>query len=261
MTARHTAAGFDHRDPGTPEEVWLNAVEWQGVPLLRLAAADGSPCARVVVVAAHPDDETLGAAGLIAAADRAGIDVEVVVATDGEHSHPGSPTYSPDELAALRKVEVRRAVADLHPGAVVTLLGLPDGQLTAHVDGLAAALQPLVLAQTLIVAPWRGDRHPDHEAAGRVSAAVAERAGARSLEFPIWLWHWGTPAIAPWHRMSRLCLGPAEITAKTPAVQRHATQIAPLSNRPGDEVLIAPHVLTHFLRGFETFIDPREELR
>jgi len=40
--------------------------------------------ARLLVLAPHPDDEVLGAAGMIEAAVRRGADVRVVVATDGE---------------------------------------------------------------------------------------------------------------------------------------------------------------------------------
>ena len=42
---------------------------------------------RLVVVSAHPDDESLGAGGLIADRSVGGPRVQVVVATDGEASH------------------------------------------------------------------------------------------------------------------------------------------------------------------------------
>src|SRR5205823_5271974 len=93
---------FDHRDPGTPESAWqLPDLE----PLGRPAAGD-----RLVVVAAHPDDETLGAGGLIAGAHRAGAVITVIVATDGEASHPNSPTHSSAELATTRRGEVQAAI-------------------------------------------------------------------------------------------------------------------------------------------------------
>lgn len=45
---------------------------------------------RLVIVAPHPDDETLGCGLLIAAAVRAGVRVAVIALTDGQASHPGS---------------------------------------------------------------------------------------------------------------------------------------------------------------------------
>ena len=48
--------------------------------------------AQVLVLSAHPDDETLGVGGLLADLADAGAAVSVLVATDGERSHPtGAP--------------------------------------------------------------------------------------------------------------------------------------------------------------------------
>ncbi|WP_258374343.1 PIG-L deacetylase family protein [Curtobacterium sp. MCBD17_032] len=47
------------------------------------------------MVAPHPDDETLGAGGLIAIAADRGLPVHVVLVSRGEGSHPESPTTRP----------------------------------------------------------------------------------------------------------------------------------------------------------------------
>ncbi|MEP6561765.1 MAG: PIG-L family deacetylase, partial [Nakamurella sp.] len=60
---------------------------------------------RLVVISAHPDDETLGAGALIATAARLGVPITVIVATAGEGSHPDSPTHRPDQLAVIRRRE------------------------------------------------------------------------------------------------------------------------------------------------------------
>src|SRR3984893_10953906 len=44
----------------------------------------------IVVVAPHPDDETLGCGGLIALASQLGRNIQVVVISDGVGSHPNS---------------------------------------------------------------------------------------------------------------------------------------------------------------------------
>ena len=208
----------------------------------------------LVVVAAHPDDESLGAAGLTSAAARAGVPVTVVVATSGEASHPGSPTHRPEDLAALREAEVGRAVGGLAPAARLVLLRLPDGALAGHETALRQALADLSGPRTLLVAPWRGDRHGDHEAAARVVGQVAATTGAAVLEYPVWLWHWGDPRdLAPLD-VVRVALDEEGSRRKADALACHASQTAQLSDRPGDEALLPETFLAHATRPFEVFV-------
>jgi hypothetical protein len=92
---------FTHDSVGTSESLWQKWLPSHPMPQVDLAAAPS-----LVVVAAHPDDETLGAGGLIVEAGRRGIPVTVVVATAGEASHPRSTTVSPQALADRRAQEV-----------------------------------------------------------------------------------------------------------------------------------------------------------
>ena len=66
-----------------------------------------------IVVAPHPDDESLACGGLIADACRQGLRGKVVIVSDGAGSHPNSKAYPPDRLTALREEEARRAGAEL----------------------------------------------------------------------------------------------------------------------------------------------------
>ena len=82
-------------------------------------------------------------------------------------------------------------------------LGVPDGAVAEAEASCVDRLTEQVGdgRGVLLVAPWRHDGHPDHEAAGRAAAAVAVRTGARLLEYPVWFWHWAEPAHAPWESM------------------------------------------------------------
>ncbi|KRE52790.1 PIG-L family deacetylase [Phycicoccus sp. Soil748] len=245
------APGFDPHAAGTPEAQWLRAL-WTHTRVgdrQLLGASTG-----VVVVAAHPDDETLAAAGLLAASGRAGLPATVVVATSGEASHPDSTTHRPDQLAALRVEEVRHAVVRVHARADLVLLALPDSQLADHEDELEQALAPLVGPSTLVAAPWRRDGHADHEATGRVAARVASGAGARLLEYPVWLWHWGATAALDSLDVTCLDLDPELQRLKAEALACHTSQTAALSPSPGDEALLTPEFLVHFARPFEVFL-------
>ncbi len=91
---------FSAESPGTDADAWVDHPRAGGVAPLLL---DSAGTDHVVVLAAHPDDETLGAGGLLSKAARSGIRVTVVVATYGEASHPGSTTHTAERLAALRR--------------------------------------------------------------------------------------------------------------------------------------------------------------
>lgn len=244
---------FTHEDAGTAERIWADELDRRA----DLPALDLDGVERVVIVAAHPDDETLGAGGLLAEAAARGLGAEVVLATLGEASHPHSPTHPPARLAELRERESRRAAALLHPDAVVHVVGAPDGRLPENAGRLASALADLRLGtRDLVVAPWEGDRHPDHEAAGAVARVAAEASGSRVLQYPVWLWHWAQPSDAPWGDAISLALTPVALGAKAEALLAHETQIRPLSDAAGDEVLLHAGFLAHFRRQTELYLIP-----
>ncbi|WP_404388594.1 PIG-L family deacetylase [Humibacillus xanthopallidus] len=253
------APTFHHSDAGTPEREWAERPEWVSVPPLSLSPSPGLAAApRLVLVAAHPDDETLGAGGLLATASAAGERIEVVLLSSGEGSHPGSRTHSAADLASLRVEETRAALSLLAPHARLVVVGLHDGHLASHEDEIVEAIVRAVGedgSRTVVAAPWRHDGHPDHEAAGRAAAVAAHRTDARLIEYPIWLWHWAAPQDAPWSRFRTLPLDGEVRARKSHAISVHRSQVAPLSDDPGDEALLLPGVLEHFVRDRETFIE------
>lgn len=246
---------FDHRDPGTPERLWRDAIEERTLPRL------DDDIERLVVVAAHPDDESLGAAGVIARAAARGIRVDVLVVTDGEGSHPDSPTITPARLALRRRDELGDALERLELSIAPVFLGLPDGGTDAHRDVIATALRDLLDAgradRTLVLTPWRGDGHRDHRVVGEVVEEVVSRTGARVRAYPIWLWHWGGVDDVPWDRLERVDLDAAAIAAKDRALDAHVSQTQPLSPAPGDEELLHAGMQAHFARPFELFVRPQ----
>lgn len=105
-----------------------------------------------------------------------------------------------------------------------------------------------------LVAPWREDGHPDHEAVGHAAAATARRTGAELWEYPVWFWHWGSAEDSRSSRLLPLPLAREAVEAKAGAVAAHASQVEPLSGLLGDEALLSPEVLAHFAGGHEWFV-------
>ncbi|MGO1489508.1 MAG: PIG-L family deacetylase [Arachnia sp.] len=194
------APTFTHGDAGTPESVWWSSPHWDQVPLLDLSAV-AKKFSRVVIVSAHPDDETLGAGGLLADLSEIGVPLTVVVATAGEKSQPNATKESQALMALQRRREVEQAVGCLAPAAHLLHLGLPDGDLVSHETQLGDEITRLSDINTLILAPWIADGHPDHDASGRAAIAASSASGAAIAHFPIWLWHWDAPEHLPWEHL------------------------------------------------------------
>ena len=256
---------FRHTDAGTSESVWA-AAQSEAVRAAALSALRVSDLRRLVVVAAHPDDETLGAGGLIAWAGRTGIPVTVVVLTNGEASHPRSTTHDPDRLSALRRVEVTAAVAALAPEALVRLLEFPDGALARHQGAASAAISTELGAGgpgTWLVAPWNLDGHPDHAAAAAAARHATRDRDVSLFEYPIWAWHWSAPGDPVWSdgTLRTIDLTPEDRRRKAQAMALHRSQVQPLSGLPGDEPIVPADFGAHFERGYETFIeiDPKRD--
>jgi LmbE family N-acetylglucosaminyl deacetylase/SAM-dependent methyltransferase len=242
---------FTHGDEGTPAALWAAWTSEANLPEMDLSAVR-----RLVVVAAHPDDESLGAGGLIATAVALGLPTRLLVATAGEGSHPASPTHPPEVLARLRRDELAAAAGALGlEESAVTTMAIPDGQVAGHGDEITAAIVDLVGdgRNTLLVAPYGADGHPDHDAMGRCAAAASHRTGAVLGEYPIWLWHAGHSRDMPWSRLVRLPLTASAQAAKRAALACHASQVRPLSDQPGDETILPDTVLAHFTRDEEVF--------
>jgi LmbE family N-acetylglucosaminyl deacetylase len=255
---------FAHADAGTAEDEWLQA----GVGSLPEFPMDDAELAgrTVVVLAAHPDDETLGAGGLITRLVDVGAAVRVVLCSAGEASHPHSPTTTPGELATLRLREFEDAMAALGLGGRWTFLRLPDGQLGHHRSVIRDALRAAVgnaafrdaaggspPSDVVLVAPLRHDGHTDHDVAGSVAAELAEADGYGLLEYPIWYWLWASVADERWRRWVRSELTARGKEAKFAALEAHRSQTERLSAQPGDEALLQERFVDHFRRTWETF--------
>lgn len=254
MVVTDSPPTFDGHAPGTPESVW-DAVGF----VARAAPLELDRYRRLIVVSAHPDDETLGAAGLIARLHGRGIPIELIVASDGERSHPHRRTTGAAALGHRRRKELVAATAHLAPRSTIRWLGRPDGKLAAHCGDLVDAIGRVLgttASNTLVAAPWRADGHPDHEAVAQAAEQAAEGSGAAVIEFPIWAWLWAAsddPRLHP-EGARVLHLAEPERHRKLRAIAEHRSQIAPLGDDPGDQPVLTPGFLEHFRRRYETFL-------
>jgi LmbE family N-acetylglucosaminyl deacetylase len=139
----------------------------------------------VLVVIAHPDDESFGLGAVIDQLTAAGAAVHILCFT-----HGGASTLNQmhTDLHRVRETELRRAAAELG-AAGVTLLDYPDGglagiaavELAGHVADAARAraIGLLVFDDTGVTG------HPDHRSATGAAVLAGRRAGLPVLAWTL----------------------------------------------------------------------------
>jgi len=240
---------------GIDESQWQDSPWLQSLPRQEPGALLAG-IERLVVVSPHPDDEVLACGGLMASAHRHGVAVLVISVTDGEACYPDQAAWPPARLREVRQQELARALA---------CLGLVDVQQQAwHVDDGAVVRQEAALVERLhgvlragdlLLAPWRLDAHPDHEAVGRACAQAAALRGCVLREFPVWGWHWLDPqgAATCWSPATRFPLSAELQRRKRDAIDQFATQTGAVEGLACAPIL-PETVLRRFRRSFEVLI-------
>ena len=155
-----------------------------GFPLFNLKLAHAR---KVLVVAPHPDDETLGCGGLISLLAQNGRVFYIVFVTDGSASHRNSSAWPAARLATQREREASDALACLGiENAPRLFLRLPDANMPAPGDpaweSAVAAVSRILqrFAPNLVLLPWRRDPHCDHRASWLLSQQALRHASRAS---------------------------------------------------------------------------------
>jgi LmbE family N-acetylglucosaminyl deacetylase len=227
-------------------------------PLDRIVGPRG-----IVVVAPHPDDETLGCGGLIALAHAEGRSIKIIVLTDGCGSHSNSRTHPPDRLRELRENETLSAAAALGLDAsAVVFLRLPDRTLPSEGDEAEGAARNIVAAvektrASAILATWRRDPHCDHQAAWRI-ALIAKQllpVDVALIAYPIWGWSLLSQTQLPASPKGwRLSIGSA-MPRKESAIQAHRSQISHLVENDPPVLVLTEEILARFREPYEIFFE------
>ena len=196
--------------------------------------------AHLIVVSAHPDDETIGCGRLIAGWTAVLGGCTAVLATLGE-ACVDDVMARPPGLAEMRLAEWVSATADLGVSSR-HVLELPDGrladwekQLCDSVTEIAGTYaEELGPTRVLLAAPHPLDPHPDHEAAGRATVAAARRLGVGVVGYPVWLTYRGAVDARAEQLLSapgagvRLNVSEDAEAARRRALSRYVSQLAPL---------------------------------
>jgi LmbE family N-acetylglucosaminyl deacetylase len=160
---------------------------------------------RALVVAPHPDDESLGCGGLLALLAMQKCEILIVFVTDGGASHLHSRSWTRARLAAQRRTEAATALDELGLGSARReFLNLRDADMpipgSKEWCAVATRVTEIVdlLSPELVILPWRRDPHCDHRASWQMMHEVlGSPCSAIMLEYAVWLDELGTPDDRP----------------------------------------------------------------
>lgn len=213
---------------------------------------------RIVVLAPHPDDESLGCATLLARAF-ADAGAHVVCMTDGSESHPGSREWPGPRLAGLRRNEMVRALQVLGGSeADLTWLGYRDTALD-RADPLAVATDLIAIVEAAearhVFAPAAEDHHGDHKATARIAQEMRKRRPDWSFySYPIWS-RWDDPDFdrnTASHDRHLLDPG-AWGRAKRAAIEAHRSQLGQIVTDARDGFVLPAPLVAKFVMEPEVF--------
>jgi len=141
----------------------------------------------VLVIAPHPDDESIGCGGAICLHAARGDHVEIIFLTSGELGLKHLPR---EQAWQIREREAKTAATILGVEAL-TFLRLPDWFVSEEVEQAAAKLGALLRRKTpqIIYLPHAGEWHPDHRAAlpvVRTALRAGEGPAPTLLTYEIW---------------------------------------------------------------------------
>ncbi|GAB3769669.1 PIG-L family deacetylase [Spirosoma horti] len=221
-----------------------------------------------LVIAPHPDDESLGCGGTIALLRQRGFQVHVLFVSDGTMSHPNSLSYPADRLQQVRELEALEALRQLDvPTENAFFMRQKDTQVatvdSAHFSDAVAFVHTLLadIKPATVLVPWRRDPHRDHRASWQIVQAALSTLPMRPrvLEYLIWLWELGNEQDMPgrdemvvWH----IPIEPV-MAQRNQAIAAHQSQVSRLIDDDPTAFYLSPELLMHFSKPRELFLEER----
>ena len=147
---------------------------------------------RVLVVAPHPDDESIGCGGLLA---MYGNQCDILLLTDGRKGYDSSDDVNENELVEIREKELLSAAEIANVRKVYTLR-IPDGTASVNSEKIKAYD---ITPYDIIFVPNRQERHKDHCVVACIFDEMRKRQkpATQIYEYEVW-----SPLNAPTHSLN-----------------------------------------------------------
>lgn len=170
------------------------------------------PDDKILVVAPHPDDESIGCGGLLALY---GKQCDVLLLTDGRKGKSKQRINCTDEeIISIRKQELKNALSIAGVDSLFTL-DIPDSTVAKHRKTVVSFDAK---KYKYIFVPNSHEDHPDHKAANRFFKAMRfwGKTKARIYEYEVW---------TPLHSVDVLINIEPKINEKQQMIRQHISQL------------------------------------
>ncbi len=197
---------------------------------------------RILVVAAHPDDEALGCGGMIARHTMEGAAVSVLFLADGETARGADKASG----IALRQ-EASRAACHVLGVTDVRFLTFPDNRMdTVPLINIVQAIESVSddIGPALIYTHHAGDVNIDHQITHRAVLTACRPIAGRSVRcirsFEVLSsTEWATPSFSPAFRPTLFCDIASQMDAKLAALHCYAAEMREYPHSRSREAVVA----------------------
>ncbi len=196
---------------------------------------------RLLLVAAHPDDESLACAVALQRAVRAGAAIRVIYVTDGDNNpwpqrliewRWRMKAADRSRWGRIRRAEALAAlrVLGVDPAAVLCL-GLPDQKLTALLTSDCRFVLKRLASMinqwrpTHLIFPSHFDRHPDHSAVAVMVQLILPELLSNGVTTSAWTYAVHGNSRSFFSRAEPMQSSDQEQLMKLQAIRCHATQL------------------------------------
>lgn len=182
----------------------------------------------ISVIAPHPDDETIGCAGLIQQLLGAGKRVDIIYMTGGGKSHSGCCDIDETTLIENRRNLARESAVILKlPQENLHFLDYPDGGIaydceeTGKLNRLLKELKP-----DAVFIPHKGEGWIDHIKTGEIVKSLLHDNKTAIYEYCVWFWYYNVWNI-DWKNARTVAMTKEQHDKKLQAMDAYTKPLAP----------------------------------
>jgi LmbE family N-acetylglucosaminyl deacetylase len=215
------------------------------------------PEGNALVIAPHPDDETLGCGSTIARFVAQGRKVRIIAIYQGSN-FPVSKILSPDKIALMRCSELIKGMACLGlKRENIIFFNYPDTSTQENIKEIAynIAQQIKIFDPGIIFSTHEKDYHPHHNAVAIATKLAIKKISFKGIYYNYVIWYNPFQALNYLLTLKHVKVRTGEyLDLKKSAIKEHRSQLENLTGEKDWKGLPSEFVL-RFLKPFEIFFE------